>query len=129
MRPPTAAIGARAEAAASRYLEGWGLRPVTRNFRCRAGELDLVMLDGRELVLVEVRYRARSGLVHPGATVTAAKRRRLLRAASWFLATRPEYRDHAVRFDVLALSGPVDTPRCEWFRNAFTTDDAGHGGP
>lgn len=128
MRRQTTAIGARAETAASRYLEAQGLVLVMRNFRCRAGELDLVMLDGRALVLVEVRYRARSGLVHPGATVTAAKRRRLLRAAGWFLATRPEYRDHAVRFDVLALSGPVDMPRCEWFHNAFTTDDVGHAG-
>jgi putative endonuclease len=120
----TSRIGARAEAAGRRFLETRGLQVVALNFRCRAGELDLVMLDGGVLVVIEVRYRARPDPVHPAVTVTATKRRRLLRAAAGFLQARPGFRDHPMRFDVLALSGPLDAARCEWIRGAFTTDDA-----
>jgi putative endonuclease len=123
VEPGTLQTGARAERAALRFLEAQGLRLVTCNFRCRMGELDLVMLDGRQLVVVEVRYRARPGLVDPAVTVTATKRQRLLRAASRFLQFRPDFSDHALRFDVLALSGPLEDVRCDWIRSAFTTDD------
>jgi putative endonuclease len=117
--------GARAEAAGQRYLESRGLKLVIRNFRSRGGEIDLVMLDGTTLVMVEVRYRARPDPVHPGETVTMTKRRRILRAASWFLATQPRLCDHALRFDVLAVYGHLDTPRCDWIRDAFSADDVG----
>jgi putative endonuclease len=119
----TSATGACAERLGERFLGARGLRVVARNFRTRAGEIDLVMLDGRQLVAVEIRYRARAGLVDPAATVTAAKRRRLLRAMAGFLQQRPHFRDHALRFDVLALSGPFDALRCDWIRGAFTADD------
>ena len=121
----TTSTGATAEEAAGRYLVAHGLIPVVRNFRCRAGELDHVMLDGDVLVVVEVRYRLRADPVDPAVTVTARKRRRLLQAASRFLQSQPRFRDHAMRFDVLALSGPLGAPRCDWIRGAFTTDDAG----
>ena len=119
----TSATGARAERLAQQFLEGRGLQPVAANFRSRVGELDLVMLDGAQLVVVEVRYRARAVIVEPAVTVTAAKRRRLLLTTSHFLQVRPEFRDHAVRIDVLALSGPLDEVRCEWISDAFTADD------
>ena len=122
-RPSTTRTGARAEQVGQGFLEKRGLRVVARNFRCRAGELDLVMLDGRQLVVVEVRYRTRAGLVDPAVTVTATKRLRLLRAAARFLQERPVFRDHAVRFDVLALTGPLHAARCDWIRGAFTADD------
>jgi putative endonuclease len=122
-RPATTQTGAQAEAAGQRYLELRGLRLVARNFRCRSGELDLVMLEGDQLVMVEVRYRARIDPVPPAITVTATKQRRLLRTASWFLVKQPRFRDHALRFDVLALSGPLETPRCDWYRGAFNADD------
>lgn len=122
-KPSTTETGSRAERVGQRFLESRGLRVVARNFRCRTGELDLVMLDGQKLVMVEVRYRARAALVDPAVTVTATKRLRLLRAAARFLQARPAFRDHAMRFDVLALSGPLDAARCDWIRGAFTTDD------
>ncbi|GMW06951.1 MAG: YraN family protein [Gammaproteobacteria bacterium] len=117
--------GAHAEAWAQRFLEAHGLVLVERNFRCRDGELDLVMLDGRELVIVEVRCRTSDALVRPEITVSATKRRRLLRAAARYLQLHPAFADHAVRFDVLGLTGQPDRPHCEWIRCAFTTDDVG----
>ena len=121
--PSTAATGARAEQVGQRFLEARGLRVLAKNFRCRAGELDLVMVDGPQLVVVEVRYRARPGFIDPAATVTATKRRRLVHAAARFLQHRPAFRDHAMRFDVLALSGPLEAARCDWIRGAFSADD------
>lgn len=121
----SAATGGRAEALAERFLGTHGLNTVARNFRCRSGEIDLVMLDGVELVFVEVRYRARATPVTPALSVSPAKQRRLLRAAAVFLQARREYARHAVRFDVLAMTGTLERPDCEWIRCAFTADDAG----
>jgi putative endonuclease len=123
MRPSTAETGAHAERLAEHFLETRGLRVVARNFRTRAGELDLVMLEGQQLVVVEIRYRARAALIDPAVTVTVTKRRRLLFAAARFLQQRPHFRDHSLRFDVMALSGPLDAVRCDWIRGAFTADD------
>lgn len=123
-QPGTSRVGAAAEAAGCRFLEARGLRLVERNFRCRSGEIDLVMRDGPDLVMVEVRYRARTDPVHPAQTITPAKRRRLLRAAAFYLQRLRWDGDRGVRFDVLSISGPLTSPSCEWIRSAFTADDA-----
>jgi putative endonuclease len=123
-RTPPGRTGQLAESAARRFLEAHGLRIVAQNWRWRGGEIDLVALDGTTLAIVEVRYRERPGLVDPAATVTAAKRRRLLNATARFLQERPAFRDHALRFDVMALTGRLDGPRCDWIRGAFDAGDA-----
>lgn len=129
-RPPdtatsTTRTGALAEAAGLRFLQAQGLRLLARNYRCRCGELDLVMLDGEQLVMVEIRYRQRIDPVHPALTVTATKRRRLVQAAQRWLQDHPGAADRSLRFDVLAMTGPLNAPRCDWLRNAFTGDDVG----
>lgn len=126
-RPSTAHTGALAEAAALLHLEGQGLRLVRRNYRCRCGELDLVMTDGPTLVIVEVRYRASAALVEPALTVTWRKRHRLLRATRRFLQEHPHHAGNGLRFDVMSLSGPLPRPRCRWYRGAFTADDLDGG--
>lgn len=123
-RAPPGRTGAQAESAARHFLERRGLRIVAQNWRWRGGEIDLVALDGATLAIVEVRYRERAGLVEPAVTVTAAKRRRLLATAARFVQDHPAFGDHAMRFDVMALSGPLDGPRCEWIRDAFDACDA-----
>ncbi len=116
----TTALGRRAEDAACRHLEHHGLRLLTRNYRCRVGEIDLVMLEGNTLVLVEVR--SRSSVEHGGAaaTVGARKQARLTRAARHLLLTRPELRSLAARFDVIAIDAARDgPPELTWIRDAF----------
>ncbi|MCZ8132121.1 MAG: YraN family protein [Steroidobacteraceae bacterium] len=120
MKPPAARdAGPRVEAAARDWLEARGLQTVATNFRSRRGELDLVMREGTELVIVEVRYRA--GRSHGGAaaSVDARKQRRLLATAGWLLATRPALGRLRMRFDVLAASGEPEAPDFEWLRDAF----------
>src|SRR5690606_2022542 len=90
--------GSDAEDAALAYLEKAGLRLVLRNYRCKAGELDLVMLDGKTLVLVEVRYRASDQYGGAAASITYGKQRRIINAARHLLATRADLRRYPARF-------------------------------
>ena len=79
------AQGTAAEDLALRYLEAQGMTLVTRNFRCRTGELDLIMRDGEQLVFVEVRSRRYIRYGTPAESVTRTKQQRLLRAAAFYL--------------------------------------------
>ncbi|MCL2524955.1 MAG: YraN family protein [Betaproteobacteria bacterium] len=111
----TTARGREAEAAAARHLERHGLRVVTRNFRVRGGEIDLICRDGATLVFVEVRQRGRSDFGGAAASITAAKQRRIVLAARHYLADRPAA---DCRFDCVLLDGE----RLEWLRDAFAAD-------
>lgn len=119
-RPPAGPVGREAEEQALRYLSGKGLTAVTRNFRTRRGEIDLVMLEGRCLVFVEVRSRGRRSLVRATLTVDYRKQRKLVSAASMFLARNPLFRGHACRFDVVGVDRDEGgEARVEWLRDAF----------
>ena len=76
VRVDTRAVGERGEQIALRYLEGRGLRTVDRNFRCRLGEIDLIMLDGDCLVFVEVRYRSGKRIAPAVLTVDRFKQQK-----------------------------------------------------
>lgn len=97
------------------FLERRGLKIVTRNYRCRFGEIDLVAESGATLVFVEVRARASGAYGGAAESITGAKRRRLIAAARHYLAARRERR--ACRFDVVLLTGSRTEP--EWIANAF----------
>ena len=111
------ALGAAAEDLALCYLEAQGLTLVTRNFRCRAGELDLIMREGEYLVFVEVRSRRYTRYGTPAESVTCAKRQKLLRAAACYL--QRQRLDPPCRFDVVAILQPGGEPQIEWIRDAF----------
>jgi len=112
--------GQNAEGLALAHLESRGLTPVARNFRCRTGEIDLVMQAKGTLVFVEVRSRRSSRFATPLESVDFRKRGKLLRAASFFLLTHPAFRHHAVRFDVVSVEGPsAGVYRLKWVRDAF----------
>jgi putative endonuclease len=102
--------GARAERQAEEFLIGRGLRILERNFRTRFGEIDLVAREGETVVFVEVRFRASAAFGTPQETVTAAKRRRIIRTALAYAQSRRL--DAPLRFDVVALSprGVVHIP-------------------
>jgi putative endonuclease len=111
-------LGQSAESRAASFLQSQGLKLVARNWRCRFGEIDLVMQDGATLVFVEVRLRSRNDFGGAAASVTLAKQKKLLATARQYLAalkTLPP-----CRFDVVALSGKAPP---DWIRNAF--DDMG----
>jgi putative endonuclease len=100
----TVALGASAEADATRLLLDSGYRIVERNFRCASGELDIVARDGEVLVFVEVRSRADEDHGHAVEMVGRRKQRRVARVAAHYLAVRQPRYDEA-RFDVVAKTG------------------------
>lgn len=122
-RTPAQLQGERIERLALSRLLDAGLRLVARNFRCRVGEIDLVMLDGDCLVFVEVRYRRRNRFATARESVGAHKRRKLAKAALFFLARHPAFDDHPVRFDVVACDATApDQYRLQWLKDAFRPD-------
>ncbi len=107
--------GNRAEALAANFLGARGLRILARNYRCRLGEIDLVAQDGATLVFAEVRLRARSDYGGAGASITGAKRQRILAAARHYLSGKAE---QPCRFDVVLLDA-LAADRIEWIKDAF----------
>ncbi|MFM9107619.1 MAG: YraN family protein [Chloroflexota bacterium] len=102
-----ALLGAGGEAHARAMLEARGYRFITANWRCPAGELDLVMADGRELVFVEVKTRRGEAAGRAEEAISPAKARKLLATGEWFVAAQPEWQQAVWRIDLLALTlGP-----------------------
>lgn len=110
---PTQQQGRRWEQVALQHLQRQGLRLIQANFRCKGGEIDLIMGDGDALVFVEVRQRATRRHGGAAASITAAKLRRLRRAAQVYLLSLPI--TPACRFDVVAIDGE----QLSWLRNAI----------
>jgi putative endonuclease len=105
---------------ARRHLERHGLRTLHHGYRCRLGEIDLIMLDGDALVFVEVRARSTGSFATALETVDARKRAKLLRTARFFLMSYPCRAPATIRFDVVGIDAiDTDTPRLNWIRNAF----------
>lgn len=117
---PNKLLGRSAEDAALAFLESRGLSPLARNFRCRYGEIDLVMRDDDVVVFVEVRCRVGRSLASAAATVNTGKQDRLTKAAQAFLGTHPEFGLAVMRFDVIAFDRhPERHGPTAWLRDAF----------
>ena len=109
--------GQRAEAVAAAYLREHGLYLLDRNYRCKLGEIDLVMREGELLVFVEVRYRSSGRFGHAVQTVDLNKQRKLTRAARMFLLTNQIPATTRCRFDVVGINAVADD--IDWVRDAF----------
>lgn len=112
--------GVLAEQWACDYLVSQGLRWVSSNYRCRMGEIDLIMRDGEYLVFVEVRARVSQAFGGALASVTLAKQKKLLKTAQIYTMNHPMRDQQALRFDVLSLDG--NPPVVTWIKNAFGSD-------
>lgn len=108
-------IGRNAEDESLAFLQLQGLKFVTRNFNCRFGEIDLIMMDGNTLVFVEVRKRKNRRFGGAAGSVTLAKQRRIINTAQCYLQ---RYRTTPpCRFDVMAWDGA----QSQWLKNAIET--------
>jgi putative endonuclease len=113
-KKPRPTRGQQAEQQALDYLLKHGLQLVTRNYRCRHGELDLVMCDTNTLIIVEVRYRASTKFGGAVESVTPPKQSRIISATQHYLMHNPA--NKTIRFDVIAMTGETDI---NWIQNAF----------
>ena len=111
-------IGLAAEDTAREHLITQGLKWVESNYRCRLGEIDLIMRDKEYLVFVEVRSRASAS--HGGAihSINYSKQQKLLKTASLYLLVNKLHDKVPVRFDVVCIEGKP--PQLNWIKNAFT---------
>jgi len=118
MKPLPGETGAKAEERARIYLEQQGLRLIERNYRCRQGEIDLIMQDGGTLAFVEVRYRKSVGFGSPAESVTPSKQRRIITTANHYLQSKHERKMPPCRFDMLAIVGK-EQQNINWIKDAF----------
>lgn len=114
-----ALLGRRGEDLAAEYLTNAGLVVLSRNWRCREGELDLVATDRERLIVCEVKTRSGTGYGEPSEGVTPTKAARIRRiTAAWLRVHRVGWCE--VRFDILAVLCPPGGPTTiEHLRGAF----------
>lgn len=112
---PRQASGQMAEDRALAYLQQRGLKLIERNFRCKGGEIDLILAEPASnlLVFVEVRQRSSQRYGGAAASVTRSKQAKLIIAAQVFLQRHADL--PACRFDVIA----IDDDLIEWIKQAF----------
>lgn len=113
-------IGLIAEQQARNYLVRNGLRWITSNYRCRWGEIDLIMGDGKLLVFVEVRARVSAEFGGAIGSITLQKQKKIIKTATHYLTTNNLYNTCNGRFDVISVQGAAS--QIEWIKNAFGTD-------
>jgi putative endonuclease len=112
--------GIAAENVARRYLEDKGLTLVATNFRCKLGEIDLIMNHHTTLVFVEVRYRNNKTYGSGLDSINHKKQKKIVRAAQYYLQQGYGNRLPCCRFDAIDVKGDLsDSPQCEWISNAF----------
>jgi putative endonuclease len=111
-------LGKQGERVAELYLQKKGYKLVERNYRCSGGELDLIVLDRRVVVFVEVKTRTGDGFGTPLEAVEFRKQQRMIRAAQFFLAQK-NLQQRDARFDVVGVSWPGREPVVEHIENAF----------
>jgi putative endonuclease len=118
-RDPRGALGASGESAVAAWYESAGYRVVDRNWRCRDGEIDLVLGMRGGIVFCEVKTRRGDRFGEPFEAVTLAKQRRLRRLAARWLSEHPGRRG-AVRFDVASVrAAPGVLPVIDVIEGAF----------
>ena len=121
--PSTGVVGRQAEQLAFDYLIEQNLSPVARNFHCRGGEIDLIMLDSDCLTFVEVRYRASTSFTSAINTVDHHKQRKIVRTAAMYVARNHRFSTYTMRFDVVAIEG-VEDPTIHWIKDAFRPNNS-----
>lgn len=110
-------IGDWAEGLAKSYLMEQGLKFVEANYRCKPGEIDLIMKDNNTLVFVEVRSRNNTQYGTGSESVTMSKQQKIIRAAQHYLQSKNLTDRLACRFDVVSVTKTAGIS--EWIPNAF----------
>jgi putative endonuclease len=114
-------LGAAGEKAAERFLRKKRYVIVARNYRCKAGEVDLVALDRGTVVFVEVKTRRQPGFGDPLEAVDVRKQRQVVRVARHFIAEH-RLHDRDARFDVVGVWWEDGRVCCDLVENAFEAD-------
>ena len=101
-------LGAQGEDVAAAWYTSHGYEVVARNWRCRDGELDLIVRNGRTYVFCEVKTRTSDRFGAPVEAVTRDKQMRIRRLAARWLEDSAPGPAKDIRFDVASVKGPRD---------------------
>ncbi|MEY3182503.1 MAG: hypothetical protein RLZ35_488 [Pseudomonadota bacterium] len=113
-------VGGWVECLALNYLLKHGLKRLAQNYRCRIGEIDLIMQEDKYLVFVEVRYRKNEDFGGAKASITRNKQQKIRQVAQYYLKKFGMRAQHIFcRCDVIAVSGAKEGLKIEWLKNAF----------
>ena len=96
-------VGSRYEAVAAEYLEKEGYRILTKNFRSRFGEIDIVAEEEPYLVFVEVKYRTKQSQGDPSEAVDYRKIRKITKTAEYYLVKKGISMERPIRFDIVSI--------------------------
>ena len=112
--------GQQTERDAENFLRNQGLSLICKNFRCKPGEIDLIMREGDIVVFVEVRLRRNHHYGSGAETVTVTKQGRTIKAAQVFLQRNPHLAMHICRFDVISShGGDPAAGHLQWIKDAY----------
>ena len=112
-------LGQRWERIAERWLSSRQVKVLERNFTCRAGEIDLIALDGEYIAFVEVKFRSSSNFGWAAEHVTRSKQVKILRAAKNYLKYHAHSPTQVFRFDVISIDRAGNTTDVRWIKDAF----------
>ncbi|MFN4032359.1 MAG: YraN family protein [Fimbriimonadales bacterium] len=112
------------EEQAAQYLQAQGYIILTRNWRKREGEIDVVALEGETLAFVEVKTRRTRTFGAPEESIDARKQMQLARLAQRYINENPQLKFHACRFDVVVVDWTTRPTQVRLYRNAFDAPDA-----
>lgn len=125
----TKKIGTQIEVLVCDYLQQQRLKLIARNYKCRLGEIDLIMHDQAILVFIEVRYRQHYNFGGSLESVNLLKRNKIIKTAEYYLFSHPLSEKMACRFDVVGVKpilqklgniSKLDSAQVEWIKNAFS---------
>lgn len=111
--------GRQAEEIACHYLLDKGLKLLEQNYRCRGGEIDLIMQHDYSIVFVEVRYRRNNRYGSGAESVIRPKQQKMIATALHYLQSHSKTSRSATRFDVISIHGETGNANIEWIRDAF----------
>jgi putative endonuclease len=114
--------GKKAEDLAITFLQKQGLLLLTRNYRCKLGEIDLIMKERSCLVFVEVRFRNNRTYGMSIETISISKQKRMIHTALYFLKSHHLLDKIPCRFDVVAIQKMEGKNTIEWVKNAFNIE-------
>ena len=102
--PKTSGLGKKGEEKAAAALEAAGMKIIGKNYRSKAGEIDIIALDGETIVFVEVKTWSVFGLENLQYSINNRKKQKIIKTANFFLLENRKYSNMAVRFDVVFVN-------------------------
>jgi putative endonuclease len=112
--------GLRFEDLARTHLAQYGLLLLHQNYRCRCGEIDLIMRERDTICFIEVKFRKSLAFGGAASAIPRSKQRKIIKTALYYLATHQQLAKQALRFDALLIQQQPDgSNQIDWIQNAF----------